>query len=166
MMVHIAAIITEDGLVLAWGETPEKFEEAIAETIEDFEPIPDDQIHKVMLTDSEFSEVINGTLDKVRVVLSAEEAIEWAVEEIGAQKVIKEIDDAEDECKKFLEDKDYVIYEDEDDAVDRLSDQAFAKIGGPNVIHAQYAGDAMEKVSEYVAKHGWLKLLNLVEAAL
>lgn len=165
MMVHIAMVIGENGSILHYGDSLEILQSEVDGTLEHWNR--NAKVHLSTEDDEVFMHRFNNAFGDTRAFKDPKAALtEWVLEEMSAQEVIKEIDDAEDECKKFLEDKDYVIYEDEDDAVDRLSDQAFAKIGGSNVIHAQYAGDAMEKVSEYVAKHGWLKLLNLVEAAL
>lgn len=96
-------------------------------------------------------------------LFDAKKLVERACEENDAQKVIGWLDDAEDECEKFLKNKGYEVFADKESAVEELEFEVLAAKVGKTEINANVAPDVWEKVTELSAKHGWLHVLSLLE---
>jgi hypothetical protein len=94
------------------------------------------------------------------------EAVDWAEEEADAQSVIVWLRDAEDECEKFLTSRGWLVYNNQEQAVEQLEFEVLAAKVGKTEINTNVAPDVWEKVTELGAKHGYLHVLNLLEATL
>jgi hypothetical protein len=160
-MVHIQGVFTKDGqgkLLVSDGTAAASTNHAlfskevgeIASATMEFQ-----------YTHDEFETLL---VENAPYLFDSKKAVERACEENNIQKVIGWLDDAEDECRKFLTGKGYAVYADKETAVEELEFEVLAAKVGKTEINANVAPDVWEKVTELSAKHGWLHVLNLLEA--
>ena len=162
-MIHIKGIFTKGGsgeLVIADGTS------AFSDAIERFES----EHGPVISSSAEFTYSHKEFCDKVSNSLGivccedAKAAVMQAVVETSGPEVIEMLVNPEDITKEFLEKKGYLVYADEESAVEALYEKICAEGVPSTTLHGQLAPDVRSKVDKLANKHGWLHVLNLLEA--